>query len=42
MGDKLAEMLAPDKPKSRADYIAVGEVPPPLIRPEPDPWAMMP
>lgn len=34
-GDKLAGMLAPDKPKSRSDYIAAGEVPPPIVPPEP-------
>ena len=42
MGEKIAGMLAPDKPKTRADYIAAGEVPPPIIPREPDPWAMMP
>lgn len=40
-GDKLAAMLTPEKPKTRADYIAEGRDPPPLKSKDTDPWAMM-
>lgn len=40
--DKLAGLLQPEPPKSRADLIAEGSEPPPIGKtPDADPWAMM-
>lgn len=41
-GEKLAGLLKPDAPKSRAEMIAQGIAPPPINPPKPDPYSMMP
>ena len=41
MGNRLADYLKPEPPKSRADHIAAGREPPPLQPLPPSDWEMM-
>ena len=38
----LADKLKREPEKTRADYLAEGREPPPLVKPKSDPWEMMP